>query len=393
MPIEVGGVDDPADLVPLAGVLGHAFAFDPALAAAWFDRAGREQLRVARDGGEVVGGLIRIPMGQAFGGRFVPCCGIAGVGVRADRRRQGVATETMRQVLVELWEEGVGLSALYASNQPLYRSVGYEQAGAHFTGRIRPREIDLREAGTGRITMATASDRAEVEALYQEHALARPGHLDRGPYVWGRIWEPTDGSNAHAALLWDEDGALEAYVVYSQQRRPADEGGIQLRLLDAASRTSTGWRRIWIHLRDVSTVVGEIVLSTSPTDPLFVLLPHPTIKLVLREPWMLRVVDPVQALESRGYAKGQPERIAFRIVDPLLGDVSLTMDVEGGRAKVKRGGDPTAKVHVRGLSAMYTGYLSPFEAAAIGLVEAGQRSLAAMQALFAGPAPWMRDFF
>jgi predicted acetyltransferase len=42
---------------------------------------------------------------------------------------------------------------------------------------------------------------------------------------------------------------------------------------------------------------------------------------------------------------------------------------------------------------MYTGYLSPFEAAALGLVEAGQRSLAAMQSLFAGPSPWMRDFF
>lgn len=390
MSIVVGPVLDPADLVPLTSVLSHAFAVDPGATRGWLDRAGIDQLRLARDGAEVVGGLLRIPMGQAFGGRFVPMTGVAGVAIRADRRRQGIATEMMRQMLAELWESRVPLTTLYASNQPLYRSVGYEQAGAHFAGTLRSRDIEVREPEAGKITMGTTADRPEIERLYREYAIERPGHLDRGPYVWARLWHPFDGTPVHAALLWDEGDQLEAYVQYSQTHR---DDGYLMRVTDAASRTSRGWRRIWSHLADVSTMVSEIRLSTSPTDPLYVLQPHPWMKVTLREPWMLRVVDPITALEGRGYAKGQPERLVVKIIDPILGDQALTMDVVDGRASVKKGGDPTAKIHIRGLSAMYTGYLSPFEVAALGLIEAGQRSLAAMQALFAGPAPWMRDFF
>jgi predicted acetyltransferase len=390
MTIEVGPVVDPAELVPLTSVLSHAFAMDPGTTRSWLDRGGVDQLRVAREGGEVVAGLLRIPMGQAFGGRYVPMTGIAGVAVRADRRRGGVATEMMRQVLLELWESGTPITTLYASNQPLYRAVGYEQAGAHFSGTLRSRDIEVREPQIGKITMGTTADRPEVEKLYREHAIQRPGHLDRGPYVWARLWHPFDGTPVHVALLWDESDRLEAYVQYAQYRQ---EDGFSLRMTDAASRTSRGWRRIWSHLLDVSTMVSEIRLTTSPTDPLYVLQPHPWMKVTLREPWMLRVVDPITALEARGYAKGQPERLVVKVIDPILGDLSLTLDVVDGRASVRKGGDPTAKIHIRGLSAMYTGYLSPFEAAALGLVEAGQRSLAAMQSLFAGPSPWMRDFF
>ncbi|MEZ4234934.1 MAG: GNAT family N-acetyltransferase [Myxococcota bacterium] len=390
MPLEVGAVRDPAELVPLTAVLGSAFARDAAATRVWFERAGIDQLRLARDGGEVGAGMIRIPMGQAFGGRFVPMCGIAGVAVRADRRRQGIATEMLRQQLQELRDQGFPLTTLYASNQPLYRALGYEQAGANYRGTLRPRDIDVRETEGGGTSIATAAERPEVEALYRDWAIQRPGHLDRGSYVWDRLWHPLDGGQVTFALLWDERRRLEAYVGYSQRWR---DDGTLMQVTDAMSRTSRGWRRIWTHLRDASTMVGEIRLSTSPTDPLFVLQPHPVMKVTLFEPWMLRVTDPIAALEARGYAKGQPERLVVRIVDPLMGDQSFTMDVVDGRASVRKGGDPTAKIHTRGLSAMYTGYLSPFEAAALGLVEAGQRSLAAMQALFAGPSPWMRDFF
>ncbi len=116
-------------------------------------------------------------------------------------------------------------------------------------------------------------------------------------------------------------------------------------------------------------------------------------KMTLFEAWMLRVVDARAALEARGYAQAPPERLALRIADPVLGDQTLTLEVENGRAVVTKGGDPAARVHIRGLAALYTGHLSPQTCAAAGLLEAGPRTLATLQALFAGPAPWTRDFF
>lgn len=392
MGIEVRPVADVSVLEALGRVLAQAFAYEAPLSATWFERAGTDRIRVAHDGrtGEVVGGLITIPMGQAFGGRFVPMTGLAGVGVRADRRRQGVASELLRQVLLELWEANCPLSTLYASNHPLYRGAGYEQAGGHWRGTMSPRDIDVSERQVGSVEQIEEAHRAEVEALYRVHALSRPGHVDRGPYVWNRIWRPLHGGPVHGVLMRDEAGALEAYVLYSFQR---GDDWQTMTVVDAVSVTHRGWIRIWSHLRDVSTMVREIRLTTAPSDPLYLLLRHPGMRMELVEPFMMRVVDAKAALEARGYAKGQPERLVLRILDPLLGDQSLTVDVEGGRARVRKGGDPTARIHIRGLAAMYAGYLSPYEAASIGLVEAGTRSLGALQALFAGPTPWMRDFF
>ncbi len=392
MKIDVRPVADASVLQDLGEILGQAFAFDPAQAGRWFERAGTHQLRVAHgERGDVVGGLLRIPMGQSCGGRMVPLVGLAGVGVRADVRRRGVATELLRRTLRELREHGVALSGLYASNPPLYRAAGWEQAGARYLGTLRPRDIDVPSEPAVGVSVARPEDHAEVAALYQDHALFRPGFLDRGPYVWDRIRQPFDGGRVHGSLLREQGGALDAYVSYRMDRLP--DGGQRLDVVDVASRSPRGWSRVWSHLRDLCTMVSEVRLVTAPTDPLHLVLQHPAVRMTLHEPYYLRVVDPKAALEARGYARGQNERLVLRVVDPLFGDETLTVDVEGGRAEVRTGGDPTAHLHVRGLAGMFTGHLSPHEAQAAGLIDAGPRSLAALQALFAGPAPWMRDFF
>ena len=391
MSVDVEPLADPADEETLEAILAQAFAVDRPLARRWMARAGQHEVRVARSATGIVGGLLRVPMGQSFGGRFVPTLGIAGVAVAPDHRRRGVATEIMRQALTEAWESGTALSTLYASNQPLYRSVGYEQAGTRWRARLIPQQIQIRETDGGPIQQLTSADTAAVQALYRGHALARPGHLDRGLYQWDRLIHSDDpADHASGSLLWETEDNLEAYVLYRQRR---DGDRVSLEVTDTASRSARGWRRIWTHLADLSSNVAVIELSTSPTDPLFLVQPHPHTQLQLWAPFLVRVVDPAIALEARGYPLGQPERVAVRIIDPLFGDVALTVDVEDGRAAVRKGGDPTARVHIRGLSAMYTGFLSPYEAASVGLVEAGPRSLAALQALFAGPSPWMRDSF
>ena len=86
------GIPSEAERPIFADILGHAFAVEPALALdAWFVTAGFENLRIARESGDVVGGWIKIPMGQYFGGRSVPMTGIAGVAVAPHMHRKGVA--------------------------------------------------------------------------------------------------------------------------------------------------------------------------------------------------------------------------------------------------------------------------------------------------------------
>lgn len=389
---EVRPVADAGVLRDLGDILGAAFAFDPSEAGRWFERAGTDQLRIAHDErGEVVGGLVRIPMGQCFGGRVVPLVGLAGVAVRADRRRRGVASDLLRATLAELREHGVAASGLYASNHALYRGMGWEHAASRFVATLRPADIDVPPEAPDGVELARSDHEPEVAALYRDHALSRAGFLDRGPYVWGRTLRPFHGGAVQGALLRDLDGTLEAYLYTRAERLP--DGFHRLEVVDCASRTPHGWNRIWNHLRDASTMVTELRLVTAPTDPLLLGLGHVRFQLRFQEPYLLRLVDVKAALRARGWVSGQSERVVMRVVDPILGDEVVTVDVADGHADVRTGGDPTAHVHVRGLSAMFSGHLSSHEAHAAGLVDAGTRSLAAMQQLFCGPTPWLRDFF
>ncbi len=382
-------VPDEAQRTELAGVLGHAFGTDLAGTLSWFEGASHEQLRILVRQGEVQGGLLRIPMGQAYGGRFVPMTGFAGVGVRVDRRRRGVAKALMGEALRELRSEGVGLSALYASTRALYRAVGYEQAGTTHSGTFKPRDLHA-PPDAGAIELATEAHWPEIEEVYRELAVHQPGALDRGPYIWQRIRAERHGLRAFGSLLRNPDGSLEGWVFYRQKKGPDRH---ILHLSDVQARTADGWGRLARHLVDLGTMVHRVELLTAPTDPLYLRQLHPYMKMELWETWMLRLVDPSVALQQRGYAPGLSAEIGLSVVDPLLGDETLTLRVAEGRARVSKGGTARVRVHTRGLAGLYAGHLSPRVLAVMGLIEGEARDLATLAQLFAGPPPWNRDHF
>ena len=58
--------------------------------------------------------------------------------------------------------------------------------------------------------------------------------------------------------------------------------------------------------------------------------------------------------------------------------------------------DPGARVRpipIGILSSMFTGYLSPFDAVRLGLLDADDPAVPFLAQLFTGPAPFMLDFF
>ena len=76
-----------------------------------------------------------------------------------------------------------------------------------------------------------------------------------------------------------------------------------------------------------------------------------------------------------------------------LNTIGWTLRVSGGRGRAVRGGRGRVRVGARGLAPLYTGYQSPFDLRAAGLLDGPDGDLERLAALFAGPAPWMRDGF
>jgi predicted acetyltransferase len=111
--------------------------------------------------------------------------------------------------------------------------------------------------------------------------------------------------------------------------------------------------------------------------------------------WMLRIVDVERALLERGYPPLIDTEISFKVRDDLLpgNDATFTLHTTGGKGEVTKNGNAAVEIDVRGLAPLYTGFL-PAEALRVaGLVDGPDEALGRLSAIFAGPAPWLADFF
>lgn len=95
---------------------------------------------------------------------------------------------------------------------------------------------------------------------------------------------------------------------------------------------------------------------------------------------------------KRGYGEGVSAEAHLDVRDDVLptNNARFVVEVSGGRARVRKGGRGSAKIDVRGLAALYSGFMSPRELVATGYVDG---PCDALGPVFAGPHPWMGEIF
>jgi predicted acetyltransferase len=131
-----------------------------------------------------------------------------------------------------------------------------------------------------------------------------------------------------------------------------------------------------------------------PAHPLGLLLEEQRVAPVWTYRWMLRLLDVPAALSGRGYPPVSGEMV-LAVEDGLFPENRGPWLVEGdgsGSVTVSPArGSRVQPVTIGTLSSVYSGYLSPFDAVALGRLDEAQAPVLAQ--LYAGPAPWMHDFF
>lgn len=412
-PHDVTGAFDvrpPRDLdeaVAAARVLSGAFNFPAENCTEWIERMGMEHYRIIRDADDVLGGLLIIPMGQYFGGRSVSMAGIAAVGIAPEHRARGAATALMRQSMRDLHDQGFALSALYPATQPLYRRAGFEQAGGlyditipaasiHVGDRAQSRAIALR-----RINVDDERDRELMKSIYARFAASHNGPLDRAGYIWSRVYEHRRIAKAEGFMTTDanddtEKGSTGGYVLYARKAR--DDGGYDLALTDFIALDHGSAQRLWSFLADHRSMVRGITWQSAPQSRLLIPLMEQAYTVKLHDHWMLRIIDVRKALEGRGYPRGIDTQVHIEVTDDAaLPDPNVgcfTVSIGDGSAQVETAhGRSHVRLPITSLAPLYSGFLSPFELRAAGMLAGDDESLAALQSIFAGPTPWMADSF
>jgi predicted acetyltransferase len=388
--VETRLTSDPVDYEALAPSIGWAYGDDVGSSLEWLKRAEPGSLRVAVRRGKVDGGLLEVPMGQWFQGRPVNTLGIAGVAIAPQARGQGVAFALISAALRAARLRGLALSTLYPSTYRLYRKAGYELAGClcRFTLQLRQLPRSRRALP---VDCLSASDAPAVEALYRAVASGRSGYLDRGPYVWNRVRTPSRES-ARCFGITTSDGLIG--YVYARpavlRRMP-----IELSLSDFVTKTPRAVAGLLSFLADHASTADRLTWYGGPADARLLGLPERGVTAALDEYWMLRIVHVERALLDRGYP-ALDAAIDLEIDDQVLRENTGTyaLRVQAGVAELGQpGAAPRARLSVSALAALYSGFVGPRELALAGQIEADERALVTLSALFGGPTPACVDYF
>lgn len=381
---------DDGDIERLLELLGPVFHMPAERAPKFRAAIGDANFRLVRRGEELAGGLGLVHMGQYFGGRSVSMAGVVAVGVAPHFRARGAASALMGEMLRELHrEQRCSISTLFPATVPVYRKVGYEQAGGRYKIEIDTSAIDVREQNLD-MRPVRKGDSAAIEDVYRRFARRNNGLLDRGKYMWDRVRAPR-GETTHGFLVHAGDD-VRGYIHYAVKGGEQDE---YLFVHDMAALDAQAGRRLLTFLADHRSMEERIVWPGGPMPAMFMTMREQVYRIALREQWMVRVVDVERALAERGYLPGVDAELHLDVHDDLIeaNNDRFVVRIADGSATVERGGRGTVRIGVRGLAPLYTGHLSAHELIAAGMAEADDDAALRATAIFAGPPPWMGDQF
>ena len=386
---------DEAEIDELARIYSWSFGFPEETAREALTKLGRETTRVLRDDGRLAAGFNALPMGQWFGGVSVSMAGVHAVGVSPEHRGRGVATRLMQAAVREFRDSEYALSALFPAKLALYRRVGYEIAGGRYFITLKTSDIQLADReGANELCLRAiaATDDEAIRETYRRFARRESGLVDRGEFSWHRVREPRN-HKARGFLVEGEDG-VEGYV-YLYEKRGEGAPGYDIEVSDIVALTPRACRRLLVFFGDHRSLGFSVRWPGHPADSLLQHLAEPRCRLELFYPWTLRIIDVSRALAARGYPPGVTAELHLAVADDTLAENEgcFTLSVADGKGEVRAGGKGSLAVDVRGLAALYSGFLSPLAARSAGLLDGSEEELRAAAAIFAGPAPWMPDMF
>jgi len=389
-PFDIHPPTSDAEIDAYAEILRASFCTPIEQARMSIDRVGMRNILLVRRHKQVLGGLYLLPMGQWFGGRSVPTLGIAAVGIAPEHRGGGAARALMDRAVEEARQRGIPLSTLYPATHTLYRRSGYELAGSHHAIRIYPARVPVLDRHASMRPLAHP-EASVVEDVYRRVACEQTGWLDRSAYMWRRIAEPLEVV-PHAMLVLDGDAPV-GYCYYLLERK--DVHTQHMRIIDMSASTVSAARRLLTFFADHRSLTHEVTWHGPANDPMLMLLPERAYDIHVAVDWMLRLVNVPAALTLRGYAAGIEAELHWEITDALAAEpVSrYVLSVAGGVGQVSAGGEGRLACDVRGLAAMYTGFMSPAQLVRSGMLRGEPNDLATAAAVFAGGPPSMVDIF
>jgi predicted acetyltransferase len=340
----------------------------------------------------------------------VPTGGISGVASPPENRRQGYIGRLLHAVLCEIRERGWPLSTLYPFYFPFYKRYGWEHVSDNYEYKIPMTHLPVRQpAGTWHAVLRSTDMNAEEAHVSDDdvatlmeiyNAWAAAGRT--GPVVrdtrWWRLNKLREGSPKRPDLYYwrDPAGQPRAYVNYSfvDLSTPWER---RLQVGDMAALDIPAFQAVLGFLRNHDSQAKEVKMFLPEDIRLAALLDDPEFTIEVQAGFMLRLVDVAAALAARRYPAGVSAHVTLAIHDSFLpwNTGTYGLEVRDGVGVASRiDEEPGLSMDQRTLGRLYSGYMTASEAARLHLLEVHNLvTLEAADRIFAGPRPYMADFF
>ncbi|WP_246268328.1 GNAT family N-acetyltransferase [Nonomuraea typhae] len=320
---------------------------------------------------------------QWWHGRPQPMAGVAGVTVNPEDRGRGVGTTLMTALIDRAADLGDAVSALYPATTPIYRSLGYEHAGAQNLITLPADALRrIRHNGQVKLRRMGPDDAPELlSVIGRAHAESRAS----GPITWDeRTWR---------VWLAEEDDFLyladDGYAVYRWS-----DGDLEVDAVVAASE-ETG-RALWSLIGSASSIARHVTAAVAPDDPVLWLTGERTKETAKQVRWMHRLIDLPLAVARRGYPSALTASALLEVEDAQRPGNSgaWRLEVSGGSGTATAAGGPSreaARLGAGGMAALYAGVPTATLRRA-GLLAGPDEADETLDAVFAG-RPYMLDYF
>jgi len=343
--------------------------------------------------GELVAMLRAYRFGHFFGGKAVPALGVGGVAVAAHARGNRVAETLMIETLREFRDQGAVISTLYPATVPLYRRCGYEYGGYQIRYRAPLEALPRQESPP---CLPWDDDELdEIVACHRAWAETQSGVVDRPDWFWrDRVLNSSEDSPLYRYRV-RENGVVTGYLIYTQEKHGDRPWGFDISCRDLVWTTpGAGAALLAFAGRHRSTGL-DLVWTGGPGDALANLLPEQEANHDSSFRTMIRLVDVPAAFEARGYPSPLDAAVELQVDDPALGwsDAGWRIETAGGAAKVSPAPGARARVDVAALAALFSGMLSARDARRLGRLVAADEEIATLDAMLAGPPPYINDWF
>jgi predicted acetyltransferase len=291
----------------------------------------------------------------------------------------------MRATLDRCGELGHTLSALYPATTPLYRSMGWEHAGAQIKATLPAESLRTLRGSDVKLRRMSPDDAPEGLAILDR---VYPATRASGPIGW------TEASLRRFLGAYEDDFAYMAddgFVIYGWHGHD-----IQVDTMIAGSESTA--RALWSLVGSASSIATSITAPVEPDDPVLWLARERSKDDVRLTRWMFRLVDLVPALEARGCPAAVSADVELTVTDPHrpVNTGTWRLEVSEGFCRVTPAGPAPAsgrapELGIGGMSALFAG-VPTATLRRTGRMTGPSGHDADLDAVFAAK-PYMLDYF